>query len=151
MKNTHPTCRDIITQYHPDYLDKLQTKYILNVSYYITERVECFGSLHFRDISDYDENFAFDTLDECREYAERRAEEIREEIADEQKHNRDIVWSYELRYTAVEAVVLDADDELDSDLYEAEFPSDPTRKAYFEWGDLRDTETLEDQNWHGED
>lgn len=132
----HDTFRDIVAKYAPERINQIEKKYILNITWHVTEVISGFGSVYHRDINEGDDNYAFDTLEDCRAFLDNELADIRECIKDEMKPNCDIRYSINAIYNEIECIVTGADDDVDLDVYSAEFPSDSTRTAHFEWGDL---------------
>lgn len=119
--NHYYTLRDIIARHAPELADKIESKYILNVHFYISDT-----------LLDDDDYFAFDTLELLRAFIAEKLADIREtiEFYGADKHN----YSVEIVYNRIDTLVLEADPDLD--LFSAEFPENPTYTAYFEFGDL---------------
>lgn len=132
----HDTLRDIVAKYAPERIDQIEKKYILNITWHVTEAISGFGSVYYRDINEGDDNYSFDTIEECRAFLEEELSDIREFIKDEMKPNYDIRYSINAIHNEIECIVTGADDDVDLDVYSAEFPNDSTRTAHFEWSDL---------------
>lgn len=132
----HDTFRDIVAKYAPERINQIEKKYILNINWYVTEVVSGFGSVYHRDINEGYDDYAFDTLEECRAFLDNELSDIRELIKDEMKPNYDIRYSVDAKYDEIECIVTGADDDVDLDVFSAKFPGDSTRTANFERGDL---------------
>ena len=132
----HDTFRDIVAKYAPERINQIKKKYILNITWYVTEAISGFGFVYYRDINERDDNYVFDTLEECRAFLDNELDDIRECIKDEMKPNYDIRYSVDATYEEIECIVTGADDDVDLDVFPAKFPGDSTRTAHFEWGDL---------------
>ncbi len=132
----HDTFRDIVAKYAPERINQIEKKYILNITWHVAEAICGFGYIYHRHINEGDDNYAFDTIEECRAFLEEELADIREFIEGETKPNYDIRYSIDAIYNEIECIVTSADDDIDLDVYSAEFPNDSARTAHFEWCDL---------------